>query len=184
MKRYIHIAVRKLFLKLLIISSLFFSAACNQYYTNQNIVIKEDGLIYKVGQDDPYTGRILDTLQNKIVEYDVVNGMKNGEFRLSSEEGIVSVYGSIEDNRNIGEWKYYYPNEQLESIGNFKNDYPHGKWVWYFSNGSIKETGTFLNGKKTGTWYRYSWEGILLSITMYDEGEKINEVKFKPKRSV
>ena len=184
MKRYSHIALLKLFLKLLIISSLFFAAACNQYYTDQHIEIKEDGLIYKIGQDDPYTGRIIDTLQNRVLEYDVVNGMKNGEFRLSSVEGIVSVYGSIEDNRNIGEWKYYYPNGQLESIGNFSYDNPHGKWVWYFSNGSIKEKGTFLNGNKTGTWYRYSWEGILLSITMYDEGEKINEVKFKPKRSV
>ena len=184
MKCYIHIAALKLFLKILIISSLFFVAACNQYYTNQNIEIKEDGLIYKVGQDDPFTGRILDTLENKVLEYDVVNGMKNGEFRVSSIEGIVSVYGSIEDNRNIGEWKYYYPNEQLESLGNFKNDNPHGKWVWYFSDARIKEKGTFLNGYKTGTWYRYSWEGILLSITMYDEGEKINEVKFKSKRSV
>ena len=184
MKRYIHIAVRKLFLKLLIISSLFFSAACNQYHTNQNIEIKEDGLIYKVGQDDPYTGRILDTLENKVLEYDVVNGMKNGEFRVSSVEGIVTVYGSIEDNRNIGEWKYYYLNEQLESIGNFKNDYPHGKWVWYYSDGSIKEKGTFLNGNRTGTWYRYSWDGILLSITMYDKGEKINEIIFNPNTNV
>jgi len=184
MKCYIHIAVRKLFLRLIIISSLFFTVACNQFYTNQNIEIKEDGLIYKIGQDDPYTGRIIDTVQNKIVEYDVVNGMKNGEFSLSSIEGIVSVYGSIEDNRNIGEWKYYYPNEQLESLGNFKNDNPHGKWVWYYSDGSIKEKGTFLNGYKTGTWYRYNLEGTLLSITTYDEGEKINEVKFEPKKSV
>jgi antitoxin component YwqK of YwqJK toxin-antitoxin module len=180
MKCYIHIAVRKLILKLLIISSLFFAVACNQYYTNQNIVIKEDGLIYKVGRNNPFTGRIIDTLNNKIIEYDVLNGMKNGEFILSSDEGIVSVYGSIEDNRNIGEWKYFYPNEQLESIGNFNYDNPHGKWQWYFYNGSIKETGTFLNGIKTGTWYRYSWEGNLLSITMYDEGEKINEIKFNP----
>ncbi len=184
MKCYIQIAVRKLFLKLLFISSLFFAIACNQYYTDQNIEIKEDGLIYKVGQDDPYTGRIIDTLQNKVVEYDVVNGMKNGEFSLSSIEGIVSVHGSIEDNRNIGEWKYFYQNEQLESIGNFKYDNPHGKWVWYYSDGSIKEKGTFLNGKKTGTWYLYNWEGSLFSIITYDDGEKINEVKFKPKRSV
>ena len=184
MKCYIHIAVRKLFLKLLIISSLFFAIACNQYYTNQNIKIKEDGLIYKVGQDIPYTGRILDTLQNKVIEYDVVNGMKNGEFSLSSIEGIVSVHGSIEGNRNIGEWKYYYPNEQLESIGNFKNDNPHGKWVWFYSDGSIKETGTFLNGNRTGRWYLYNWEGRLLSITTYDEGEKINEVKFNPNTNV
>jgi antitoxin component YwqK of YwqJK toxin-antitoxin module len=147
-------------------------------------VIKEDGLIYKVGRNDPYTGRIIDTLQNKVVEYDVVNGMKNGEFRLSSYEGIPSIYGSIKDNRNIGVWKYFYPNGHLESIGNFNFDNPHGKWVWYYYNGNIKETGTFFNGKKTGTWYIYSWEGILLSITMYDEGEKINEIKFNPNTSV
>ncbi len=184
MKHYSYIAVRKLFLKLVIISPLFFTAACNHYYSDQHIEIKVDGLIYKVGHDDPYTGRVIDTLQNKVLEYDVVNGMKNGEFRLSSIEGIVSVYGSIEDNRNIGEWKYYYPNGQLESIGNFNYDNPHGKWEWYYSNGGIKETGTFLNGNKTGTWYRYNWEGSLLSITTYDEGEKINEVKFNPKKSV
>lgn len=184
MKCYIHIAVHKLFLKLLIISSLLFAAACNQYYTNQNIVIKEDGLIYKIGQEDPYTGRIIDTLQNKVIEYDVVNGMKNGEFSLSSYEGIPSVYGSIKDNRNIGVWKYFYPNGQLESIGNFNFDNPHGKWVWYYYNGNIKETGTFLNGIKAGTWYSYSLSGTLLSITMYDEGEKINEIKFNPNTKV
>lgn len=184
MKCYIHNAVRKLFLKLLIISSLFFAIACNQYYTNQNIEIKEDGLIYKVGQDNPYTGRIIDTLQNKVVEYDVVNGMKNGEFSLSSEEGIVSIYGIIKDNRNIGEWKYFYPNGQLETTGNFNYDKPHGKWVWYYSNGSIKGTGTFLNGYRTGTWYRYNLEGRLLSITLYDEGERINEIEFNPNTNV
>ena len=184
MKCYIHIAVHKLFLKLLIISLLIFAAACNQYYTNQNIVIKEDGLIYKIGQEDPYTGRIIDTLQNKVIEYDVLNGMKNGEFILSSYEGIPSIYGSIKDNRNTGVWKYFYPNGQLESIGNFNYDNPYGKWKWYYYDGSIKETGTFLNGNKTGSWYRYSWEGILLSITMYDEGELINEIKFIPTKNV
>ncbi len=184
MKRYDHIAVLKLFLKLVFISSLFFAVACNRYYSDQNIEIKEDGLIYKVGQGNPYTGRIIDTLQNKVLEYDVVNGMKNGEFRLSSIEGIVSVFGSIKDNRNIGEWNYYYPNGQLESKGNFIYDNPHGKWVWYYSSGNIKETGTFLNGNRTGTWYNYNWEGTLLSIAMYDEGEKINEVKFHPNKSV
>ena len=147
-------------------------------------MIKEDGLIYKVGRDNPYTGRVIDTVQNKVVEYDVVNGLKNGEFCLSSCEGIPAVYGNIKDNRNIGVWKYFYPNGQLESIGNFNFDNPHGKWVWYYYNGNIKETGTFLNGKKTGTWYIYSNEGTLLSITMYDNGDKINEIKFNRNTNV
>ena len=84
----------------------------------------------------------------------------------------------IKDNRNIGEWKYFYPTGELESIGNFDSDYPHGKWVWYYYNGNIKETGTYINGKKTGTWYIYNNEGRILSIKMYDEDEQINEIIF------
>ena len=55
---------------------------------------------------------------------------------------------------------------------------------WYYYNGNIKETGTFLNGDKAGTWYSYSLSGTLLSITMFDEGEKINEIKFNPNTKV
>jgi antitoxin component YwqK of YwqJK toxin-antitoxin module len=177
-----HIAMFKLFL--IIISGIFLFAGCNQYYSNQNIEIKEDGLIYKVGQENPYTGRIIDTLSNNVLEYEVVNGMKNGEFRLSSIEGAISVYGKIENNRNIGEWKYYYPNGQLESIGNFKYDNPHGKWNWYFPDGNIREIGTFFNGKKQGKWYKYSRDGLLKSITMYDADEKTNEVKLNNFKNV
>lgn len=177
-----HGAMFKLFL--IITSVIFIFVGCNKYYTNQNIEIKEDGLIYKVGQDNPYTGRIIDTLNNNVLEYDVVNGMKNGEFRLSSIEGLVSVYGMIENNLNIGEWKYYYPNGQLESIGNFKNDSPNGKWNWYYPNGNIRETGTFFNRKKQGKWYEYSQDGLLMSIILYDEDVKINEVKLNNFKNV
>jgi antitoxin component YwqK of YwqJK toxin-antitoxin module len=158
--------------------SLLILAACNQYYSDQHIEIKEDGLIYKVGQDDPFTGRIIDTLHNKVLEYDVTNGLKNGEFRVSSIEGYVSIYGKVEDNRNNGEWNYYYPNGELESKGNFLHDSPHGSWTWYFINGKVKETGTFFEGNKTGMWYKYNREGILISITMYDKGVKINEINY------
>jgi len=184
MKIFTTAAMLILFLKILLIITLLFTVACNQYYSNQNIEIKEDGLIYKAGQNDPYTGRVVDTLNNKVIEYDVVNGLKNGEFRVSSLAGIVSVVGKVEDNRNIGEWSYYYPNGQLESKGNFKYDSPHGRWIWYYSNGNVKEKGTFLNGFKTGDWFLYTRAGKVVSIVTYDHGELVNEVRFSLSKDV
>jgi antitoxin component YwqK of YwqJK toxin-antitoxin module len=168
----------KLLLKTYWIGTLFLIAACSQYYSDQNIEIKEDGLIYKVGQPAPFTGRVIDTLNNKVLEYDVLNGLKNGEFRVSSVDGIMSVYGFVIDNLNNGEWKYFYPNGQIESTGNFLNDNPHGKWTWFYGNGSVKETGTFFEGKKTGKWFTYNQKGMINNMTYYNNGEIVNDVKY------
>ena len=167
----------KLFSKLLFSIVLILLAACNQHYTDQYIEIKDDGLIYKVGRDQPYTGKIIDTLNQRILEYDVVNGLKNGEFKILLFNGNLSVDGFVENNRNTGEWKYYYPSGQLESHGNFKNDKPYGKWTWYYSSGNIREEGTFFNGYKMGDWYTYTEDGRITSMLSYYEGDKINEVK-------
>jgi len=171
-----HSAVLKQFLKTILFTVFILFTACNQYYSDQHIEIKEDGLIYKVGRDNPFTGRIIDTLRNKILEYEVVNGVKNGEFRVSSVEGVVSIMGNVQDNMNIGEWNYFYPNGQLESKGNFNNDLPEGRWVWYYPNGDVKESGAFLDGLKTGRWYQYNPEGSLVAIIFYDFGEIIDEL--------
>ena len=50
----------------------------------------------------PYTGHINDTLENKIIGYDVVNGLKHGEFLISTLEGNFSVTGFVENNKNVG----------------------------------------------------------------------------------
>lgn len=184
MRIFIKVAMLKLFLKISLFAVLLLTVACNQNNSNKNIEIKEDGLIYKTGQSDPFTGRIVDTLSNKVIEYDVVNGLKNGEFRVTSLTGIISVIGNVEDNRNIGEWSYYYPNGQLESKGNFKYDMPHGRWMWYYSNGNVKEKGSFLNGNKTGDWYLYTRAGNVISIMTYDNGELVNEVIFSLSKDV
>ena len=176
-------AVHKLLLKTILLIVFLLCTACSNDYSDHYIEIKEDGLIYKVGRDDPYTGRIVDTVENKIVEYDVVKGVKNGEFVISTLEGIVTIMGNLQDNMNIGEWNYFYSNGQLESKGNFNNDLPEGKWMWYHPNGKIKETGTFLEGVKIGRWYQYNNDGNLVLIIYYDFGEIIEEVHIEIMRS-
>lgn len=162
---------------LLIIFTSILLIGCKSYYSTHNIYI-EDGLIYKEGEDVPFTGRILDTLDNQILEYEVRNGLKNGEFYLSSSSGLVAVYGSIKDNMNVGKWQYFYSSGKLESVGGFIDDKPNGKWIWYYENGFVKEDGYFIEGYKIGKWRTFSPEGALTSAITYNEGNVVNEINY------
>lgn len=150
--------------------------------TKSNHIVITDGLIYMHGEDSPYNGRVLDTLENKIIEYDVVNGLKHGEFKICTLNGNYSVYGFVEKNKNVGVWKYFYENGKLESIGGFQDDKPMGKWTWYYQNGKLKSEGIYILGQPEGRWITYDSEGFLVSIIHYIKGEVISEIKLsKPK---
>lgn len=164
----------KIIFFLIVFAAMF--TGCNTYYSSHNIYI-EDGLIYKEGEENPFTGRILDTLDNKIIEYDVVNGLKNGEFVVTSLNNKSAVYGFIENNKNVGKWSYFFRNGNLESEGKFKDDKPHGKWVWYYESGNVKTIGYYINGLEVGRWKTFDEMGSVINLVTYIDGEVVNEVK-------
>lgn len=150
---------------------------------SQDVRLK-DGLIYNKGQEKPFTGKILDTLNQTIISYDVIDGIKNGEFCLYTLSGVPYIKGFMKNNKNEGKWVYLYQNGNVESEGDFKNDVPHGKWKWYFPNGAIKSQGYYVNGKQVGTWKKYNKDGDLIKLTYYYLGKKIREVEIKKLKSV
>lgn len=152
----------------------------DQYKTS---LILKDGVIYLEGKSIPFNGRIQDKLDdNTMVEFDVVNGLKNGEFFLYSVSGKLKAYGFMENNKNIGTWEYYYENGQLECKGEFKNDKPIGKWLWYYENGVRKCEGIYLNGIPEGNWMNYDNDGYPGLIINYYLGEVLSIVEIqKPK---
>ena len=164
------------YIVLLIFSSLLL-IGCKSYHNTHNIYT-EEGLIYKEGEEYPFTGRILDTLNNQIIEYEVLNGLKNGEFCLTSASGKVAVYGSVKNNKNVGKWKYFYGSGKIESAGSFRDDKPNGKWTWFYENGVVKGDGYFIEGYKIGRWSTYSPTGALTSVITYSKGDKVNEIKY------
>ena len=147
-----------------------------------NISIK-DGLIYQGNKSTPYTGHISDTLENKvIIEYDVVNGIKEGGFFISTLSGVFTVYGYISDNKNVGSWKYFYDSGQLQCTGNYDNDLPTGKWKWYHVNGVEKSEGVFIKGRREGKWIEYDEEGNPIKLINYHNGEVLSMIEIqKPK---
>jgi len=133
-----------------------------------------DGLFYEAGTDELYSGMIIDTI-DVIIEFQVVNGIKNGSFKTYFLTGQLEKEGYIENDKNEGEWKYYYANGQLEVIGSFKENLANDQWVSYYNNGNTKAIGIYKNGKQSGAWKYYDNNGELINIIYYIDG-KISDV--------
>ena len=176
---YIFIVFEIICLVLLVITLLNLNSS--KHKTN-NILIK-DGLIYRSGESTPLTGKVLDTLDNKVIlEYDVVNGIKEGQFFISTLEGKYTVFGSISANKNVGCWKYFYEDGQIQCSGCYDNDLPTGKWTWFYENGREMGEGLYLKGIKVGKWIEYDDTGYPISFILYQDDEVINKVEIhKPK---
>jgi len=160
----------KHFSVLIILFSIVFTACGKKEIPKSSLIIK-DNLLYKRGSDVPFTGREKALVDKKIIEYDVKDGLKHGEFRIYSEEGNIEIQGQLDSNRNVGKWQYFYPNGEIESEGYFNLDHPDGKWIWNYSDGKRKEEGEYINGNRVGMWYQYDNNGKRISEYNYELGD-------------
>jgi len=147
------------YFSLLLVLFLVVITACGKEELPKSSLVVKNNLLYKMGSDVPFTGREKALVENKIIEYDVKDGLKHGEFRIYSEEGNVEIQGQLDSNRNVGKWQYFYPNGEIESEGYFNLDRPDGKWIWNYPDGKRKEEGVYINGNRVGMWYQYDNNG-------------------------
>lgn len=149
---------------------------CNKkYYDGKDLVLK-DGLLYKSSQKNPFTGKIKALINKQVLEYAVVNGMKNGEFIFRFENNNIQMKGNIVNNNNEGVWNYYFPDGTIESTGIFLNNNPDGTWRWFYPNGQIKEQGNFNAGKREGEWLSYKTDGTLYITREFKDGELLDSL--------
>ena len=133
-----------------------------------------DNVIYENGRDIPFTGREKARIENKIIEYDIVDGLKHGDFRLYYESGKIEVKGQIDKNRNIGKWQYFYESGQIESEGMFVDNLPEGEWKWYYRSGDLREQGSFKGGKRVGLWKQFDESGNVIKEEEILESDSLN----------
>ena len=166
-------------INIFIVTILFFFLinGCSSENIPYGRIYSENGVIYGSATGKPFSGRVIDTLSNKIIEYDVINGIKNGEFIIYFQNHELEIYGRMKNNKNEGKWSYFYQNGKLESEGIFKNDFPTDKWIWYYPDGATKEEGYFINGKKEGKWILYDERGNLKATFIFRDGEIVNQVE-------
>jgi antitoxin component YwqK of YwqJK toxin-antitoxin module len=147
--------------------------------TETNYIVLKNGLICTIDDGKPFTGKVHDVINTQIMEYDVVKGLKNGEFTIFSPNGKTLINGQIKDNKNEGLWQYFYPDGQLESNGYFKDDLTNDKWSWYYPDGKLKATGYYIDGKKNGKWTSYTEYGKVKSEEVFRNDVKVAGMQYK-----
>lgn len=154
----------------------FFVVSCgdNVELTENDLEIR-DNIIYDRSTNIPFTGIERARVDDKIIEYEIVDGVKQGSFKLYYENGTEEIVGRIENNINTGEWLYFYESGELESKGYFVDDMPEGRWVWYHENGKIKEEGSFHKGNRVAWWYQYDSDGNESDSKNFDEIDAEND---------
>jgi antitoxin component YwqK of YwqJK toxin-antitoxin module len=163
-------------LSYLIIFAQFFFIACDNNNDDipKSTIETRDTLIYKKGSNVPFTGREKAHIDNKIIEYDVVDGLKHGDFRLYYESGNIEIKGQVDKNYNVGKWQYFYESGQIESEGNFVNNLPDGEWKWYYRSGELREQGIFKGGRRIGLWKLFDTAGNVIEEKEFIESDSLN----------
>jgi antitoxin component YwqK of YwqJK toxin-antitoxin module len=152
----------------LVISVLFFS--CNLGKPDRSNYYTKGNLIYQTGSNNTYTGHIKQKTEGKWFEFNVKDGLKNGEFKITYDKGNLIMKGNIIEDKNEGKWVYFYPSGELESEGYFKNNLPDSTWTWYFPDGKVKEKGLFVEGTRRGNWKMYDNSGNITMENIYVVG--------------
>ena len=68
--------------------------------------------------------------------------------------------------------RIYYPNGQVSSEGDMRNNKPDGYWKTYFVTGVIKSEGKRINYLLDSTWNFFNQTGELVQRINYQVGEK------------
>ena len=154
---------------------IFIFISCEKIPEPKADIAIKDGLIFKQGELKPYTGVVKDTVEGKMIEYEVVDGKKSGEFKTYFRNSKLEMIGQIKNNLNQGKWTYYYQTGQVESEGTFKDDLPDGTWKWFYENGYLREEGAYVQGIREGRWILYDADGKVNEEKMFEKNQIIKK---------
>jgi antitoxin component YwqK of YwqJK toxin-antitoxin module len=99
------------------------------------------------------------------------SGRKQGYWKKKDPSGKLLYEGEFKDNKPVGKFKYYYPNDSVKAILNFKNN---GTYAQLFHmNGKKMAQGKYVGAEiKDSLWSYFDESGKLLSKDNYKAGKK------------
>ncbi|OFX58460.1 MAG: hypothetical protein A2W97_13635 [Bacteroidetes bacterium GWE2_40_63] len=104
-------------------------------------------------------------------------GNFTGKFSSYSLQGTLKTSGCYEGDKRSGEWKWYYPNGNVEEILGYKNGMGYGPFTNFYEDGTICKKATFDNNLYDGEFKKYSPNGVIEEKSNYKagnlQGEKI-----------
>ena len=120
-------------------------------------------------------------LTNIIFEYNFIYTQENNGL-LKKEEiitywnkekkqirsiGKYKTFGAARIGSKIGTWKHYYPNGNVQEIGEYYDGQLNGEFISYYANGKTKIKGNFTLGAADSTFEAYYYNGNLAEKGSY-----------------
>lgn len=101
--------------------------------------------------------------------------IKEVEVKEYYSNGVICCEGTLWNGHRIKNWKFYYPNGQIEADINFMKEELEGcicgeldgEWKEYYENGKLKEEGRYIIGRRVGKFVKYDEEGNEISEEEY-----------------
>lgn len=165
-----------------------------------DLVIREDGLRYAIGGDEPYdgvfektdpdTGKLATTVTLKaglmegpmvgyspegVKKYEVpfVAGNEQGTARYYHANGEVAATREYEQGREHGEAVWYFEDGAVQMRGQYEHGQGTGLWEALHPNGQVRLTGHYVANKREGEWTTYTEDGEVASVEFYHEGKVV-----------
>ena len=157
--------------KLLIISLLLLSVGLSQNRVNVNNLVQYGDKYFKENDDKPFNGIVFDLSKetgNKILEFRMVKGLKNGLYQEWSPDGNLKTKGKFINGMENGVWTQWSENGQKNYEENYKDGIKIGLWRGWYENGEKNFEKIYKDDKRDGLW-----------TTWYKNGQKSSEGTFK-----
>lgn len=172
-----------------------------------DLVIRDDGLRYAIGADEPYDGVLEVTdpeTKAKVMTVTLKEGLMDGPmiaftpagekkhevpFVAGKEHGTATYYhpdGAVASKREYkegqqhGQATWYYPDGTVQMKGQYENDLGTGLWQAFHPNGKIRLAGKYADSKREGEWTTYSEDGEVELVEWYRAGEVIDPPANQP----
>ena len=85
------------------------------------------------------------------------------------ESGQVKMEGGMKGEKREGEWKAYFPDGRVQSIGTFVDGLRTGVATVWQENGNLLQEGFYKEGRHCGKWKFYDEQGDLIKEVDYGE---------------
>jgi antitoxin component YwqK of YwqJK toxin-antitoxin module len=100
-------------------------------------------------------------------------GRKQGYWKKKDEKTNKLVYeGEFKDNKPVGKFKYYYPNDSVQAIMNFREGGKTAYAKLFHPTGKRMAEGKYINEIKDSVWIFYDEAGVIISKDKYVMGKK------------
>ena len=161
----IHKIISYLLVSLLICSTNILFAQI----TKNDLVEKGDGILFKKGESNPYSGTSIDKYSNGNIqrEYNYLNGKEHGICRWFFENGKIKMEATYIEGKENGVLVLYNEKGFKEFEESYKLGIPDGAWIWFNEDGTKNQIEYFTNGEKTK------------NVTYYPNQQKKSEITYK-----